>query len=99
MDKYLILRETAQLRPQRRPLKLNRVCLTFAPTAVPISISPRDEIMNAACDAWWDNRLAGNEDYTPPWISLPDELNSARNKFVRKVNFENRSPRENEEDL
>lgn len=33
----------------------------------------RDEIMNAACDAWWKARMEG-DDYTPPWIRLPEQL-------------------------
>jgi len=33
----------------------------------------RDEIMDAACDAWWKARMEG-EDYTPPWIRLPEQL-------------------------
>ena len=33
----------------------------------------RDEIMDEACDYWWQARLAGDE-YTPPWIRWPAPL-------------------------
>lgn len=95
MNKCLILQTTTQLRPQylkNRPPPVNTSVYRFTTSQRRCTTSPRDEIMNAACDAWWENRLAGNADYTPPWISPPDELNSKRVKCIRKVNFENRSP-------
>ena len=33
-----------------------------------------DRIMRDASDAWWEAKCLGDE-YTPPWIRLPDELN------------------------
>jgi len=32
-----------------------------------------EEIMDAACEAWWKARMEGDE-YTPPWIRLPEQL-------------------------
>ena len=106
MNTFLILHKTTQLRPQPihiekyRPNSIRKFPLTFVAsgqTSVPNS--PRDKIMNEACDRWWQNRMDGNADYTPPWISLPDELNSVRNEHIRKVNFENQSPVEVQDDL
>lgn len=33
----------------------------------------RDSIMEEACQRWWHCRAKGDE-YTPPWIRLPDHL-------------------------
>ena len=110
MSNYLTIHKTTELRPQtlknntKRPPPLETHVKMFIGSHnhhhKQESTSPRSEIMNAACDAWWENRLNGNADYTPPWITLPEELNHVQNKSIRKVNFENQSPVENiEEDM
>jgi hypothetical protein len=60
------------------------------PPSTPTSL--KDCIMEEACEAWWKNRNEGNEDYTPPWITLPDEINSSKNYMIKKLNFENKTP-------
>ena len=101
MSNYLVLTNSTLLRPQaKRPssiaivetLEWGNSQKSFYPYPLLSPGSAKDRIMDEACEAWWTNRNEGNEDYTPPWITLPDEINSAKNKSIKKLNFENKSP-------